>query len=72
MAVETGFSDFHKMTLTVMKVFYKKMKNKYYGYRNSKQFSKGVIISYRVIKGLPHENRLSKYVLLLGNVYTVV
>ena len=48
------------------------MKNKYYGYRNSKQFSKGVIISYRVIKGLPHENRLSKYVLLLGNVYTVV
>ena len=24
--VETGLSDFHKMTLTVMKVFYKKQK----------------------------------------------
>ena len=28
MAVEIGLSDFHKMTLTVMKVFYKKTKNK--------------------------------------------
>ena len=26
MALETGLSDFHKMTLTVMKVFYKKQK----------------------------------------------
>ena len=28
MAVEIGLSDFQKMTLTVMKVFYKKTKNK--------------------------------------------
>ena len=33
--------------------------------------SAGVIISYRVIIGLSHEKRLSKYVMLLGNVYTV-
>ena len=32
----------------------------------------GVIISYRVIIGISRENRLSKHVLLRGNVYTVV
>ena len=35
--------------------------------------SAGVIVSYHVIIGLSRENRLSKYVMLLGNVvYTVV
>ena len=28
--LETGFSDFHKMTLTVMKEFYKKTKTNHY------------------------------------------
>ena len=36
MTVETGLSDFHKMTLTVMKVFYK---TKYCDVRNYKHFS---------------------------------
>ena len=41
MTVETGLSDFHKMMLTVMKVFYKKQKQKpnIVTYRNYKHFS---------------------------------
>ena len=37
--VETGLSDFHKMTLTVMKVFYKKQKTNIVMHRNYKHFS---------------------------------
>ena len=37
--VETGLSDFHKMTLTVMKVFYKKQKTNVVTHRNYKHFS---------------------------------
>ena len=37
--VESGLSDFHKMTLTVMKVFYKKQKPNIVTYRNYKHFS---------------------------------
>ena len=37
--VETRLSDFHKMTLTVMKVFYKKQKPNIVTYRNYKHFS---------------------------------
>ena len=37
--VETELSDFHKMTLTVMKVFYKKQKTNIVTYRNYKHFS---------------------------------
>ena len=39
MTVETGLSDFHKMTLTVMKVFYKKEKTNIVTYQNYKHFS---------------------------------
>ena len=39
MTVETGLSDFHKMTLTVMKVFYKKQKTNIVTYRHYKHFS---------------------------------
>ena len=38
-AVETVLSDFHKMTLTVMKVFYKKQNPNIVTYRNYKHFS---------------------------------
>ena len=37
--VKTGLSDFHKMMLTVMKVFYKKRKPRIMMYRNYKHFS---------------------------------
>ena len=39
MTVETGLSDFRKMTLKVMKVFYKKLKPNIVTYRNYKHFS---------------------------------
>ena len=37
--VETGLSNFHKMMLTVMKLFYKKQKTNIVTYRNYKHFS---------------------------------
>ena len=36
--IETGISDFHKMVITVMKVFYKKQKPKIIQYRSYKNF----------------------------------
>ena len=39
MTIETGWQDFHKMTLTVIKVFYEKQKTNTVPYRNYKHFS---------------------------------
>ena len=39
MATETGLSDFHKMTVTVMKSHYKKIKPKIICYRKYTNFS---------------------------------
>ena len=39
MTVETGSQDFHKMALTVIKVFYEKQKPNTVTYRNYKHFS---------------------------------
>ena len=41
--LETGLSDFHKMTLTVMKVFYKKQKPTIIKYCSYKHFSNEVL-----------------------------
>ena len=38
LAIETGISDFHKMVITVMKVFYKRQKPKIIQYRSYKSF----------------------------------
>ena len=38
MVIETGLSDFHKMSLTVMKVFYKKQKPNIITHRSYKHF----------------------------------
>ena len=38
-AIETGLSDFHKMTITIMKTFFKKKKPKIIQYRDYKKFS---------------------------------
>ena len=40
MTLEMGLSDFHKVILTVMKVFYKKQKPTIITYRSYKHFSK--------------------------------
>ena len=39
MTIETGLSDFHKMTVSVMKIFYKKQKPNIIRYRNYKNFN---------------------------------
>ena len=43
--LETGLSDFHKMTLTVMKVFYQKQKPSTIIYRSYKHFSNEVFMA---------------------------
>ena len=45
MTLETVLSDFHKMTLTVMKVFYKKQKSTIITYRSYKNFSNEVFMA---------------------------
>ena len=45
MTLETGLSDFHKMTLTVMKVFYKKQKPTIITYCSYKNFSNEVFMA---------------------------
>ena len=45
LTLETGLSDFHKMTLTVMKVFYKKQKPTIITYRSYKNFSNEVFMA---------------------------
>ena len=39
MTMETGISDFSKMVITVLKLFYKKKKTKIIHYRNYKTFN---------------------------------
>ena len=39
MAMETGISEFHKMVITVLKIFYNKQKPKIIHYRNYKTFN---------------------------------
>ena len=42
LTIETGISDFHKMVIMVMKVFYKNEKPKIIQYRSYKNFDKQV------------------------------
>ena len=41
--METGISDFHKMVITVLKIFYKKQKTKIIHYRNYKIFNANLL-----------------------------
>ena len=45
MALEIGLPDFHKMILTVLKVFYKKQKLSIITYRRYKNFSNEVLMA---------------------------
>ena len=42
--IETGLSDFHKMSLTIMKVFYKKQKANVIRYRSYRNFDNEAFI----------------------------
>ena len=54
--VETGLSDFHKMTLAVMKVFYNKRKRNIVTYRNYKHFSNKAFMFVEVKNGMTSED----------------
>ena len=45
MVVETGLSYFHKMSLTVMKVFYKKQSPNIIRYRSYRNFNNEIFIN---------------------------
>ena len=45
MTIETGLSDFHKLSLTILKVFYKKQKPKIIKYRSYSNFDNETFIS---------------------------
>ena len=51
MTVETGLSNFHKMTLAAIKIFYKKQKINIVTYRNYKHFSNEAF-AFDVKKGI--------------------
>ena len=61
MTLETGLSDFHEMTLTVMKVFYKKQKSTIITYRSFKHSSNEVFmvdIQSRIFQVTSENNKL--------------
>ena len=45
MVIETGLPDFHKMSLTVMKVFYKKQSPNIVRYRSYRNFNNEIFIN---------------------------
>ena len=45
MTIQKELSDFHKMTFTIMKVFYNKQKSNVITYRSYKHFSNEVFMS---------------------------
>ena len=45
MVIETGLSDFHKMSLTVMKDFYKKQSPNIIRYRSYRNFDNEIFIN---------------------------
>ena len=53
--VETGLSDFHKMTVTVLKTFFRKLPPKVISYRNYKHFSDQVFRN-EVMDNLKHHD----------------
>ena len=54
-AIETGLSDFHKMTVTVMKTTYEKLKLKIVNYRDYKNFCNKTI-RLIILEKLTEEN----------------
>ena len=52
--IETGLTDFHKMTITVLKMQFRKLELRVVSYRNYKNFSNNIFL-----KSL--NNELSKY-----------
>ena len=61
MTLETGLSDFHKMTLMVMKLFHKKQKPTMITYHSYKHFSNEVFmadVQNRISQVISEKNNL--------------
>ena len=73
LVLETGLSDFHKMTLTVMKVFYKKQNPNIIKYRNYKNFDNNsfMIDVKDKISQISGENEISFFDLFKNKVFQV-
>ena len=63
MALERGLSDFHKMALTVMKVFYKKQEPTLVKYRNYKNFDNSIFMDdlENQLSLINHENDIINF-----------
>ena len=73
LVLEKGLSDFHKMTLTVMKVFYKKQNPNIIKYRNYKNFDNNsfMIDVKDKISQISGENEISFFDLFKNKVFQV-
>ena len=63
--LETGISDFHKLTLTIMKSKFYKQKPKIFNYRNYETFNNESFrndVLYEISKGFPYQ-RVQKFLI---------
>ena len=57
--IETGLSDIHKMTITVLKMQFRKLEPKVVSYRNYKNFSNDVFLKSLNCLNIPiHQMRM--------------
>ena len=72
-AIETGLSDFHKLTLSIMKVFYKKQKPIIINYRDYRNFDNDAFMNdvKEKVSQFNHEDRFNKFDLFKGTVFRI-
>ena len=74
MVIETGLSDFHKMSLTVMKVFYKKQPPNIVRYRSYKNFDNELFMNdiENCLAQEYHQNQILKFESFKRNVHHIL
>ena len=70
--IETGLSDFKKMSLTVMKAFYKKQRSKIVRYRNYRNFDNELFINLVKVKNSIEQEYCQNQSLEFGSFKTKV
>ena len=72
-AIETGLSDFHKLTLSIMKVFYKKQKPIIINYRDYRNFDNDAFMNdvKEKVSQFNHEDRFNKFDLFKSTVFRI-
>ena len=71
--IETGLSDFDKLTLSIMTVFYKKQKPNIIKYQNYKNFENSTFMSdvKNKVSELDNEDQLANFDLFKNTVFHV-